>query len=886
MIRNAKVRQKVSFSGFSFKKYVNGPTIWQIFDFLKTFIILVLCFSCFLMKKLTFILTGIVGAFTCYVNGLVAYAQNYQESFEAEFETQHFPEEFLPHWYGNEIQEGSSRIFQLETAGIGASKALAVQPISTFDGELIVRLFPSRYAGPKIQFWSRSLRNGSGDRPALVSYSFSESLEANYGEESSLGSAGEFANEDQDFRKFEINLSEGQQQMDTLFLKFSIRYGSGSGTCARWLMDDFLFGDIVEDKVPPQLLRVRGFDADQLEIQFSERLDPVFSQIQLNYGLDGIQPIDAELKLDSLVILTFGMDLEETDDYSLAIRQISDLEGNVLEDTSVNFQFFDPTAVQFKELMINEIMPAPREESGLPNVEYVELFHTGEKEIRTGQLLWSNSRTSVALGDRWIQPGEFVLLVPENEADLMEEFGPVIPISSWPTLLNAGDQLTLQSDHVELVDQISYSTASWGGSEFSGGGYSLEVINPFLRCDQSLNLLPSENPNRGSPGTANSVFDTLPDTTKPRIEEYFFTGSEELTLRFSELIQPIFSEEQVSADSEIAVDSIWVEQDLLKLRFSEAFPENESLKLRIEGFLDCSGNEMNPADLEVIRPSIAGAGEIFLNEVLYNPKTGSPKFVELVNPTDKFLEIGSWSLANSDDGENIDQLRTLSEESLVMPPNSYLAISTDTNGVKLDYPLSEGGRFYEINSLPSYPIAGGTVMLVDSEGNVVERFSYDDDLHHPLLQDSKGVSLERISIETPAEVLNNWHSASAAVGFASPGMENSQFIAEEFDSEIIQIDPPAFDPEGSNGNTFVSIRYELDQPGWVGSFRIYDLAGRRLASLAENEILATRGLYTWTGTDNLGRRMRSGYYILWVELFDWEGRLKTIRKTIIIAEQI
>ncbi|MFC3416939.1 lamin tail domain-containing protein [Algoriphagus hitonicola] len=838
------------------------------------------------MQKLTFILTWLIGAFTFSVNGLVANAQNYQEDFEAEFETQNYPEEFLAHWYGNEVQSGSSRIFQAEAAGVGSSQALAVQPISTFDGELIVRLFPSDYVDPNIQFWARSLQNGSGDRAAVVSYSFSESLEGNYGEESGLGSEEEFANEDQDYRKFEINLSENQQRKDTLFLKISVRYGAGSGTCARWLMDDFVFGDIEEDKEPPRVERVRGFDANQLELQFSERLDPIFSQIQLNFGLDGDEPIDAELKLDSLVILTFGKDLEESEDYSLSIRQISDLEGNVIKDTTVNFQFFDPTEIAFKDLVINEIMPAPREENALPNVEYVELLHRGEKEIRTGQLLWSNSRISVELEDFWIQPGEFVLLVPEDDAELMEEFGLLIPISSWPTLLNGGDELKLESDNEDLIDQISYSTASWGSSEFSGGGYSLEVVNPDLLCDQSLNLRPSENPNRGSPGSENSVFDSSLDTTAPRFEEYFFTKANELRIRFSELIQPFFTQNQVSFESQLEVDSIWIEQDLLRVNVSETFPENELIRVSIEGFLDCSGNEMNLLELDIIRPSIAQAGEIFLNELLYNPKTGSPKFVELINPTDKFLEIGSWSLANLDDQENIDQLRMLSEESLVMEPNSFLAISTDTNGVKLDYPLSEGGKFYEISSLPSYPIAGGTVLLLDSEENVVEQFSYVDDLHHPLLQDSKGVSLERVSIETSADILDNWHSASSAVGYASPGMKNSQFIPEEFDSEIIQIDPAAFDPEGSNGNTFVSIRYELEQPGWVGSFRIYDLAGRRLASLAENEILATKGLYTWTGTDNLGRRMRSGYYVLLVELFDLDGRQKTIRKTIIIAERL
>ena len=111
-------------------------------------------------------------------------------------------------------------------------------------------------------------------------------------------------------------------------------------------------------------------------------------------------------------------------------------------------------------------------------------------------------------------------------------------------------------------------------------------------------------------------------------------------------------------------------------------------------------------------------------------------------------------------------------------------------------------------------------------------------------------------------------------------------ISGEFEGELIQIEPEVFDPEGSNGNTFTTIKYELDQAGWIGSFRVYSTAGQLIQSLAQNELLGVSGLFTWTGTDSQGKIVRPGYYVLLVELYDLSGRVMTIRKTIVIATKL
>ncbi|MDF2158806.1 lamin tail domain-containing protein [Algoriphagus sp. CAU 1675] len=817
----------------------------------------------------------------------IAVGQNYRQDFESDFEILSYPEEFLPGWKGNQVRSTSSRIFQLNSQGKDGSRALAVQPISTFDGELFVSLNPSDFQNPKLVFWAKTFQNGTGNRPALVYYSWAESLEGTFTEAVLLGSESEFPNENGEYKKFEIPVPSSFQSSESLFFKLEIRYGPGSGTCARWIMDDFEFGEFEEDLVLPQVSWVRGFDAMEVELQFTEAIDPVFSQIQLNYKLDGMEPEQAILKSGSLVLLRFGEMLVTGKSYQLEVKQIPDLAGNFLKDTILNFEFSDPSLIPAKALVINELMPSPRAENPLPNVEYIELFHTGAYPFRLEGLNLSNSRSGTLLGDRWLNPGEFLILAPESQIGLLEEFGAVLGLSSWPTLLNSGDEVLLRDDQGKLIDRLNYTTSSWGSSELSGGGYSLEVVNPYFSCDQSGLLKASFDPNRGTPGRQNSIFDDTPDLKGPELLAYRFLSDTLMILDFSEPISQDISLENFTFSIEVGLDSVQVLQSQAQLYFTIPFSENELVLLQLSDLSDCSGNLLEQDDpFEIIRPTVARSGEILINELLFNPRSGSPKFVELYNPTEKHLEIGDWALANRNEMGFPDQIRKLSDKGLVLAPGQYLVITTDGGRLQLEYPKSSSANFHILPSLPSYPIAGGTVVLLDSDTQISESFAYSEDLHHPLLRDPKGVSLERISTETSADIPSNWHSASGVEEYATPGRKNSQLIPGEFEGELIQIDPGIFDPEGSNGNTFAAIRYQLGQNGWVGSFRIYDLGGRLVQALAQNEILGTEGFFTWTGTDGAGKKVRPGYYILLVELYNLDGELRTIKKTIVVAERL
>jgi hypothetical protein len=131
--------------------------------------------------------------------------------------------------------------------------------------------------------------------------------------------------------------------------------------------------------------------------------------------------------------------------------------------------------------------------------------------------------------------------------------------------------------------------------------------------------------------------------------------------------------------------------------------------------------------------------------------------------------------------------------------------------------------------------------------------------------------------------VSNWHSASSVEEYATPGRKNSQVIAGEFSAQFIQIDPEVFDPEGSNGNTFTTIRYNLNESGWLGTFKIYNTTGQLVNIISQNEILGEKGFFIWEGTHENGGKLRAGYYVLVAEFYDLTGKLRVVRKTIVVG---
>ncbi len=815
-----------------------------------------------------------------------AWAQH--QDFEGTFSNVSYPQPFLPGWYANEFRSTSSRIFRLPMGGVNGSVALAIQPISTFTGRIWVRLQPKGMGNPHVVFWVKTLKNGTGTRPALVYASWSMTLEGDYLERMPVGDVNQFPNATTNFHKIELNVPAPFADLEEVFLSLEVGIGPGTGSGARWVMDAFSLQDQVVDEVSPWVEQVKGYGQKEVMITFSEPVDPVFSRLPLAYAMEGKGPLETRSLSDSVLVLAFDEDLLEEKEYRLLVRQVPDLQGNILADTLFSFKYTDPSAYGPKSLVINEVMAAPRQDQDLPFVEYVELMNPLKKELRLDGIVFSTSTSEVVLPSHWIAPGEWVILCPGSQAVLLRPFGKVLPIESWPVLSNSGTTLRLRSPTGQWIDQLSYHTATWGGTEFANGGYSLELPDPLYRCEGTALLEPSKDLRRGTPGAQNSNFKRQEDPGPLRVEASWFSDSKKVTIAVNQAILPEIGLAPFVFTPELALDSSWVFASGKRIGLSLQAPAKPShpYQLKVSALGTCIG-EPGGFETSLILGEEPAPGELILNEILADPRPGDPKFVEIHNAsTQKYLSLEGWALATREGNGTPHQVRVFGEEGQILPPQGYLALSQAPERLRIAYPQSATGNMMQVKGLPSLPIGGGQLLLIFPGGQVTDSLSYDEAWHHPLLRTSKGVSLERIAPFSAATESGNWQSASSAADYGTPGRANSTVLRGDVEGEILQVIPPVFDPEGSSGPNFITVQYSLEQAGWVGSFTIYSAAGREIVVLGQQQILGTSGVYSWSGTDAAGSRVRPGYYVLVAQLFDLSGRLKVIKKVFVVASQL
>jgi len=306
----------------------------------------------------------------------------------------------------------------------------------------------------------------------------------------------------------------------------------------------------------------------------------------------------------------------------------------------------------------------------------------------------------------------------------------------------------------------------------------------------------------------------------------------------------------------------------------------------ISGISDLSGKVMNPDNRTISYSFSPEPGSILINEVLFNPFTGGVDFVELTNVSETSVPVHRLKLATRNDTLALKQIYPVSTEKSYLKPDEFLVCTKDPVIVVSQYITNNSARFCTMKSFPTFPDDAGIVVLLNDSLEVMDEFSYLAKMHSSFLADEEGVSLERISFEKPTNDRTNWTSAAASVGFATPGLTNSQAGSEIEIQDEITPEPKAFSPNGDGYNDELTIQFKFSKPGYICNVRIFDVAGRQVRFLVKNELLAQNGSWQWDGKSESGQKLGIGVYIILVEVFDQEGRTKAFKKICTLTDRL
>ena len=652
-----------------------------------------------------------------------------------------------------------------------------------------------------------------------------------------------------------------------------------------WFDDFVVVGVPVPDTTPPTLLSASAVGPYQIDLLFSELLSPSSQQIS-NFSMQNLGPPESTSLLpdQKTVRLSLSVGLTNGVSYTLQISGVKDLAGNVMVPVTTTALYFKAVSSKKKDIIFNEIFPDPAPQIGLPNAEFIEIYNRSQTPFNLAGWKLSDGNSTGTFPTQIVLPGEYWVVTAPSAVALFPNNTWTIGMTNFPTLNNDGETLTLKNSNNQVIDSLHYSLEWYRDVDKQEGGWTLELIDPNNPCGEQDNWTASEDLKGGTPGKKNSVLADKPDRTRPLLRSVFPDLSTAIIVSFDEKLDPMsLALSDFSMTPPLTISKASFKDNTLatiSLTVQSLMPR-EKYTLEIRNILDCNGNEMEASSREFGLPEKADSLDVMINEILFNPRPGGSDFVEVHNRTSKFLNMKNWKLGNNDN-EVPTNLVNLFSEDFLFPPHGFVVLTSDPTLLKLQYSQGVEMNFHK-TLLPGLPDDKGSIILLNEEGQKIDELSYAKDWHSEFIKNEEGVSLERISTEAATNDRNNWTSASARSGFATPGFSNSQFRTEEQPDEgDVIIDPEIFFP-GTASADFVRIQYHFERGDWVGNVKIYDQQAHLLKTISNNETLGTAGFFRWDGDRDDGSKARMGYYFVWFEIFNSFGSVMTFRKRVLVA---
>ena len=539
----------------------------------------------------------------------------------------------------------------------------------------------------------------------------------------------------------------------------------------------------------------------------------------------------------------------------------------------------DPTLPGEGDVIFSEIMA----NQGSSGDEFVELYNRSNKTFNLKNCLYFYGDKSYKLPDAVINPHDYFVLTKTTAAANFPSDIKVYGVTSFPTLANAGKLLMFGLDDGTLISWFEYADAMYGSAEKKAGGWSLECIDLENKSNMASNWTGSDSAG-GTPGKVNSVNKVNPDTEIPTITGIQTLSDTEVKLTFSKPMnrQTLTNKSLYTlSDNSYKITSLtpnYPQGTEVTLQFNMLPPQGVLVELDLTGVKDLSGFGLDNKTILLGSGYEASANDIVINEILFNPPAGGNEYVEIYNRSDKAFDLRFLSITSRKPSDgSLNKLYALASTPLLLQPQQYLVITKSQDLVCSFYECRPSSTFVELSVMPSLANTSGTAVLMNNQTNeIIDEFAYNQNMHDAGISNKKGISLERVDFNRPTNDPQNWHSASAASGFGTPGYQNSQNDSKTGIEEGITIANPQI-----SSDNYV-IHYRLQSPGYRCRAYVYDMMGRKVTVVANNELLGIEGDLTWNGKKGTGQKLVSGIYLLYMEVYDMNGIVKTFKKPVVV----
>ncbi|HEX4373347.1 MAG TPA: lamin tail domain-containing protein [Puia sp.] len=658
--------------------------------------------------------------------------------------------------------------------------------------------------------------------------------------------------------------------------------------------DDIMVTTYVPDIIPPKIKSVTTTTQNSIDILFDEAVEINSSQQLSNYSVNNNigNPVSATRDAinNSLVHLLFSNNFPNGINCTLTINSVQDLSGNVINNSNANFSFYTP---QQYDVVIDEIMADPSPPVSLPNYEFIELKNTSAFPINLQG--WKISDINSASGPMpsfVLQPDSFVIVCSATALTSLSSFGNAIAVTSFPSLDNDGDILSVSTSAGKIIHALHYDISWYQNDIKSAGGWTLEMIDTKNPCTGFNNWKASEDAKGGTPGKKNSIDGINKDEHAPVLLRTYTIDSTTIVAVFDETVDSIAASQTTNyiIDKNIgepisAKPTAPLFNEVI-LKLSEKLNVNTVYQLTSNNITDCSGNIIISNTAKAGLPSLGDTNDIIINEILFNPIPNGYDYVEFYNRSNKVVDMNQLYVSTRDATGALKTITQLSSTPRLFFPDEYYAFSENNIWVEQNYVVKNPDNMLQLSTLPSFSDDNGIAVLLNQNQTVIDELHYDHSWQFALISNEAGVALERIDYDKPTQNQNNWTSAASTAGYGTPTYQNSEFELNALVKGEVTVSPKIFSPDNDGYEDYCFINYQVPNTGYVAGLTIYDASGRSVRNLASNATLALTGSFKWDGLDDKQQRLPVGIYIIVTQIFDLSGKTKQFKNVVTLARRL
>jgi hypothetical protein len=641
-----------------------------------------------------------------------------------------------------------------------------------------------------------------------------------------------------------------------------------------WIDDIIVDGVFIEDKKPPSILKCITGSPSSVELTLDEEPETEFFTAS-NFSLgDKSETPFAVFKVSPFIIrIIFEHNFMNKYENNIIIKFLCDKSGNCARDVNISFT---PVWPEPGDVIISEIMADPFPAVSLPGKEYLEIYNKSKFSFNLKNWKLITDGQASVFPETIIKPGEQMILCQVQDTSLFSGYGRVTGLRSFPALTDGGRLLIITDSSSRMIHGVRYSSGWYSDNLKKEGGWSLEMTDTDYPFFSEGNWEASISGNGGTPGRTNSVSRSNRDISFRGILNAFPVDSNDLKIIFSEPVKNLTGNTAGIRINGSLVETV-ISLDLLMSEYIIKpvipFKENCEYKLTITSDItDFAGNSPDVSSYAFGLTEKAIKGDMVFNEILFNPFPGCEDFVELFNSSDKIIDASELYFVSVSESGTYSSPVSISDDNRCILPGSYFTVSTGIESLLERYISSREENIFQISQLPSMPDDKGHLILLNRQLETLDEIIYNEKMHYSLLSGYEGISLEKVRPSVISSDPKNWHSASEASGWATPGAPNSVYSAEPLGEESVILSSTRITPDNNGYEDLLVIDMNFRTNGTVVTITIFDETGGYVCKPADNLLAGNRASVTWDATADDGSIVRSGIYIILVSAYDDSGK--------------